>query len=286
MSHRTTSHYLFQFLIVTAITLQASCNSVPSPSIGPVQTEGSFTKVSMPMGGLGCCFYKKDNPHKLFLSQKDEYGPGLMLDLDTGAQEWVADRDPDPGGHMVIPGESEEDSKKRDYKYMPMPGESREAFLKREEASRPKPIATDELFESAGMASVKSPYSRSEGYYIDLQGDYTKIQGEAPKGFPFQTGTRKTEDTLFTGDLILTVRDKVLLRQHFKNVPSMIPHVRTHQALKVGLVLYYDGRPDGTGTLYVFQVPLSGSSSPENSQQGQSIIVNPRAQTPPPSVSK
>lgn len=211
-------------------TIQIACYS---PKAGVLVCKYSVKSLPMPKGAYWQIFYKKSNPNIIFLSEKGAWGPGIMVNILTGEQEDIADKR----------------SKREDINNQQRKGESFDDWVKR---TWNPPIA-DDTFDGFGCMESSKDY-----FTTKYSGHSEKRSGLATKGFPFSTGIRQTEEYYFTGDLIISVRGEEVIRQHLENFPSSPMRFRAWEALEVGLIVYRDERPDGTGTVHILKLTPMG----------------------------
>lgn len=221
------------FLIITL--LQVACSN---PKAGILSCKYCVMSLPMPHGAYWQLFYNKSDPNIIFLSEKNEMGPGIMLDLKTGTRKYLESADPNPGNIRFTPQ---------------LPGETEDAWRKR--TGFPAPIVGDDFGGFGNMESSKSYYT------TQYSGKSIKRTGLAPEGFPFPKGLRQTEEYFFTGDLVISVRGEEILRQHLEDFPSTSMRKRAWEALQVGLVVYRDEHLDGTGTVHILKLKPVGKEN-------------------------
>lgn len=269
MRLRSFSH---AFLFFSALLLQAACNPFASPTAVFPEMKGVLKKVEMPEHGYFSIFYKKNNPNIIFLSEKDECGPGLMIDLVTGKKEFYKSTNFWANGRPdKLSGESMEDYYKRAY-YLQRPGETEQEWGKR--VPSPQPIA-DESFARAANMDHLSNDEPSRGYTLLYKGAYKTEYGLATKGDILPTGVRAVKNLRFTGDLEIAVRGTVVVRQHLENIYQDDFYYRADEALEVGLLFYRDAMRNRAGTLYILKVPQVASSDPAPEPEGQGVVGHP-----------
>lgn len=267
-------------LIYSTLLLQAACNPFTSLNPAPPEVKGILKKIKMPESGYRMIFYKKSNPNIIFLSEKDDSGPGLMIDLATDKEEYLKSTNywADPDSHPRLKGESDENYYKRIF-WAQRPGETRAEWDKR--VPSPQPIADRESFSMAAHMDHLSNNDISQGYTLRFQGDYTTEYGLATKGDILPTGVRTTKNLRFTGDLEIDVRGAVVVKQHLENIYQDDFYYRADEALEVGLLFYRDAMRNKGGTLYILKVPRVAASNPE--PEGQGVVGHP---TPNPNKKK